>query len=635
MSPSDPPGSTSAPRPPPDGGPRVGRRAVLAAGAASASLFGSGCIGQTQSMLDLDRPDPVSLTIKTMPADDDRRATVIARRLAEHLDAVGVDARVVLQSREELYRDVLLNQSFDVYVARYPPAHDPDFIRGLLHSRFDTEPGWQNPFGYTDLELDELLDAQRTRTGAARAEVLRDVERIVARDRPFSVVVFPEEIRTAREGWGGGRASGGAFSPLQYLTTDRAGSYRQPSGVSTGSDAVNASGRSSGSEDAEQPGLRATITDPRVTRNWNPIAVEFRTGGSVLELVYDSLGRRVDGAVRPWLASDWSWLPSDPGEGRRAELTLREDLSWHDGTELTASDVAFTYEFLADTSLGRLESPLPSPRFREESSVVESVDALSDDRVEFRFQPASRQVARRAFTVPLLPEHAWREKSEAADISGVETGRGVTRALVWNNPEPVGSGPYRFERASTKESVVLSRFENHPLQRTSGAFPGAFGEGEGIPFAEITFVVVPSGAAAVELVRNGEADTTLSPLSAAAVPEIGRDPSLEFSVSRPNSFYHVGFNVRRAPTSNTRFRRAVASLVDQAYIADEVFGGYAVPSVSPFGRGNALSSELAWTGSDPVLPFPGTDGRLDVERAREQFRTAGYRYGESGTLLTR
>ena len=629
MSDNDPLGSASPPRPPPDGGAVVGRRAVLAAGAASASLLGSGCVGQTQSMLDLDGPDRISLSIKTMPADADRRATLIARQLAEHLDAVGIDAQVVLQSREELYRDVLLNQSFDVYVARYPPAQDPDFVRGLLHSRFDTEPGWQNPFGYTDLELDELLDAQRTRTGAARAEVLRDVERAIARDRPFSVVAFPEEIRTAREGWGG-RMSGRAFSPLQYLTADPTEDYWRFSVPLNGSDAANASARPPRSG---APDLRATISDIRVTKNRNPLAVEFRTGGAVLEFVYDSLGRWFDGAVRPWLAANWSWLPSAPGDGRRAELTLREDLTWHDGTELTASDVAFTYEFLADTSLGRLESPLPSPRFRDESSIVESVDVLSDDRVELQFRPVSRQVARRALTVPLLPEHVWRERSGSADISGIRTGRGVTEALVWNNPEPVGSGPYRFERASTKESVVLSRFEDHPLERSGEAFLEAFGSG--IPFETATFVVVPSGAAAVELVQNGEADTTLSPLSAAAVPEIGRDPSLEFSVSRPNSFYHVGFNVRKTPTSNTRFRRAVSSLVDQAYVIDQVFDGYAVPSVSPFGRGGAFSSELEWEGRDPVLPFPGTDGRLDVARAREQFREAGYRYGESGALLTR
>jgi peptide/nickel transport system substrate-binding protein len=124
-------------------------------------------------------------------------------------------------------------------------------------------------------------------------------------------------------------------------------------------------------------------------------------------------------------------------------------------------------------------------------------------------------------------------------------------------------------------------------------------------------------------------------VSADEGPAIGREESLEFDVSRPNAFYHVGFNVRRTPTSNTRFRRAVASLVDRTYVTEEVFDGYAVPSVSPFGAGDALTSDLEWDGSDPLLPFPGRDGRLDVARAKEQFRAAGYRYGESGALLTR
>ena len=210
----------------------------------------------------------------------------------------------------------------------------------------------------------------------------------------------------------------------------------------------------------------------------------------------------------------------------------------------------------------------------------------------------------------------------------------MTEALVWNNPNPVGSGPLRFERARPKESFVLRRFEDHFLTGVSpldelGRFAGGF------PFDVLEFVLVPSDQAAVELVKRGEADVTGSPLTQREVPDIGRVEDLALSVSRPNSFYHVGYNARTPPNSNTRFRRAVAHLLDKGHVVDEYFDGYAKPAASPLARDGAMAPELQWKGTDPVAPFPGEDGELDVERARELFRDAGYRYANQGQLVTR
>lgn len=93
-------------------------------------------------MVNRSGPEPVSLSIKTVPTDSDPRSILIARFLAEKLQAVGIDAEIVPMRPEEFLLDVLVDQSFDVYVARHPDNHDPDFLRSLLHSRFGSEPGW-------------------------------------------------------------------------------------------------------------------------------------------------------------------------------------------------------------------------------------------------------------------------------------------------------------------------------------------------------------------------------------------------------------------------------------------------------------------------------------------------------------
>lgn len=607
-----------------DSGPSVRRRAVLAG---AASLVGSGCIQRSRALVDRTSSEQLSLTVKTVPADADVRATTVARTLADRLTTVGVDAQVTLASREELYRDLLLNQKFDLYVARSSHAHDPDFLRTLLHSRFNGEPGWGNPFGYASLELDDLLDAQRRQSGAARAETLREIERVIVRDQPFSVVAFPEEIRTAHADRVTGWAADGVSTSLRYLEAGRPRTDQEDA-VLDATSGQPVDDRSEGSR------LRVTLGDARPTENLNPIAVEFRTGTAITGLLYDRLGRWIDGTVRPWLASDWEWTEAGDGEGPTAVVTLREDLTWHDGTALSASDVAFTYRFLADTSLGTLEGAVPAPNYRRETSLVESVSVRADDRVELEFRPTSRRVAASAFTVPILPEHVWADRSERASIAGLTTTDSVTEALVWNNQNPVGSGPLRFERSKPTESLVLTRFEDHFLARESIA-GGAAQYAGGFAFDALEFSVVPSGAAAVELVEGGSADATASPIPPETVPDVGSAADLALRVTRPNAFYHVGFNVRGAPNSNTRFRRAVAALLDRESIVEEFFGGYAEPAVSPLGRDGPLSPDLDDEGSDVVVPFAGSNGRLDVERARENFRAAGYRYSRDGKLLAR
>jgi superfamily II DNA/RNA helicase len=53
-----------------------------------------------------------------------------------------------------------------------PGEPDPDFLRPLLHSRYKEEPGWQNPYGFVDISVDELIDEQTTQTGSSRKETV-------------------------------------------------------------------------------------------------------------------------------------------------------------------------------------------------------------------------------------------------------------------------------------------------------------------------------------------------------------------------------------------------------------------------------------------------------------------------------
>jgi peptide/nickel transport system substrate-binding protein len=549
--------------------------------------------------------EQVSLEVKTVPADVDPRAVKIARTVTNHLRTVGVDAQVTLLDEQALLRDVLINNDFDMYVARHPTYDDPDFLLSLLHSRFVEESGWQNPFGFTDLGVDELLKAQRRTRGTERSDRLAELQRAVARQQPFTVVAFPDDLWAVDSERFTGWDEFGLGRPLSYLALD---------------------------SDVDGPERLETVaTDGRMTANLNPTASEFRNRGTFTGLVYDPLGRRYgdSGRVEPWLAADWDWR--DEGEdGPTATVRLREDARWHDGRRISAADVAFTYEFFADTSLGDKESPVPAPRFRGHVSLVEGVERIDDRTVEFDFVRSEPAVAVRALTVPVLPEREWRPKASSADVAGITFGDRTTEALVWDNPEPIGSGPLRFEAKEVGERLVLSRFEDHFLHTDSRAERPPFGAA----FSELVVRVVPSADTALDFLGEGRADATASAIEPRLGPTVARRDGIDLVSEPSRSFYHLGYNVQRSPLGNPRFRQNVARLLDKGAIVADAFEGYAVPAASPLAVTEWSSPDLAWDDEDPVLAFFGTDGQLDAERAREAFREAGYQY-DDGELVNR
>ncbi|HBT17779.1 MAG TPA: diguanylate phosphodiesterase, partial [Firmicutes bacterium] len=62
-----------------------------------------------------------------------------------------------------------------------------------------------------------------------------------------------------------------------------------------------------------------------------------------MQLLFDSLLQRGEEGLIPWLAEQWE-VSSD---GKEYIFTLREDVKWHDGQNLTAEDVKFSFSYFA------------------------------------------------------------------------------------------------------------------------------------------------------------------------------------------------------------------------------------------------------------------------------------------------
>ncbi|WP_049915832.1 ABC transporter substrate-binding protein [Natrialba taiwanensis] len=593
----------------------ISRRAMLAAGATGLSIGASGCINRVQSVVDPNSSTGMSVSILTLPgADGDREGAQIARHLEENLRSVGVNATINTRSRSELLETVLLDQDFDIYVGRHPADFNPDFFYEALHSTYAYESGWQNPFKFmdpsfdsevrfTDPSFDGALERQRTVEGAEREDAIAELLWRFALEQPFIPVCIPNEYRLVQTDRFSGWEDGHLATRLGYLGLEPAA-------------------------DVEQ--LHALITDARPTRNLNPLSATARERGTVTDLLYDSLATYEEtdddseSNLRPWLAADWEW------DGSTATIELREGCTFHNGDPLTAQDVEFTYQFLADTTLGRAPEASPAPRYRGQVAAVDSI-AVEDDYHLTISASTSPEVGERAFTVPILPRRIWSERVDTRVTGNDEFSppQGTWSLVTANNIPPVGSGPFQFADRSQGEFLLLERFEDHFSVGTDGVPEPT------VP--ELRLEVDPGTASSIDRITSGGADMTTARLETYALGGISDDAPVERVEDTSWTFYHIGFNTLKEPFSNPRFRRAVARLVDKGWITETVFNGHARPVAAPVAEKWTPDSDsevdsLVWEDKDPVTPFLGTDGELDVKAARSLF-AEDYEYDDNGNLL--
>ncbi|MHC3437152.1 ABC transporter substrate-binding protein [Natrialbaceae archaeon A-gly3] len=570
------------------------RRLLAGLGAVTTSAL-AGCSERIWSLVEGSTTDHLSVHVKTPPPDDDPMAAKIASQLAENLQTAGVDAVPEPTAKPELFRSALMAHDFDVFVTRHPGFDDPDGIRPLLHSRLSGEQGWQNPFGISEPTVDEFLEAQRVETGELRRETIVDLAEYLVETVPYTVVAFPDHVSAADASLGLSRTP---RTPSDYAAL----LYRSPPGGRDG-----------------EP-LRAGVFAEGMTDRLNPIAVDLEGVEVALDLLYDPLVRHTEEGYVPWLADDITWSETD--SGLEARVVLRDGTTWHDGTALTADDVTFTTRLLADTSLGESESPVPAPRYRGRRTVIEDVSKVGSRAVRFSFDGVSEDVARRALTIPVLPEHVWDRRATSIDEH-------MTEALAWDNDEPVGSGLFAFADSTSGQRLELEAFEDHVLFRDG--VPGRSGSFDGTrEFERVEFRISPNSGAAVESLREGDLDLITDWLPPSALEAIGEGDGVSILSTPTRSFYMIGFNTRNEALSNYRFRGVVARLVDREYVVSEFFGGRAIAARTTGELVGLL--EGAEDVPDAFEEFPGSQGVVDEVWVRSALEEAGFHY-ENGNLF--
>lgn len=586
--------------------PHVSRRAAISSAAVGMTSL-SGCLGRIWSTWERDTPSQISVEIRTAPDDDDLYAMRIARHLAENFESVGIQADVSPMRQDTFLREVLINHNFDIFVWRHPAQRNTDELLTLLHSQFAEERGWQNPYGYSNSIVDGLLESQRsTHEEDQRLADIDDLLDILVNERPYIPLVFEEEHRLINHG----RVQAVSNEPFEEPTWLYGLDVEAGESITLGSN------------------------DGRLTRNLNPISVEFRGYSGVIGLMYEPIAQHYDDRFVPWLSSGWEWTSPSGARMPTLELELREDLLWHDDERVTADDVVFTYEFLQDTSRAEDDPIIPTPRFRGRSSLLESAEAVDERTVRLQFTETTPDLAIWLLTIPILPAHIWEELATPTEVAGIPIDEVTTDALIEDNLEPIGSGPYQIRDVSTDDYIELELIEDHPFvveDVTDRPIPELAPPNP----AALEIDIRPSVTNISDSIRDGGLDGSIVGLGPHHVHEGSQDEGITGITQATQRLYHVGFNVREGPAlSHAGFRTAVEPLLDREFIQEDIFGGAGQPTRSGISDKHVISERFAWAEAD-IHQFagePGT-GEVEPEYARDAFREAGFSFSADGDLL--
>lgn len=288
--------------------------------------------------------------------------------------------------------------------------------------------------------------------------------------------------------------------------------------------------------------------------------------------VYDYLVDIDAGSViRPRLARRWD-IASD---GLTYTFYLADDVTFHDGTPLTADDVIWTFDRLRDPALG-----LPTADLYAN---IASITAVDSDTVQFILTETNP-----FFLYDLSDNHALVLKSGTSDFNAFN-----------------GTGPFIVESYSPEDRLVLR------------ANPDYFVRSQP-QLAGLELIFFNDQAAAVDALRGGQVDMAWR-MSTALFESLQGEPGIVTIDIPTNGFDLVRLRADRAPGNDPRVMQAMKLAVDREAIFQAVQLGYgSVGRDSPIGPlYEAYYSE--------ATPLPARD----VAAAQALLAEAGYADGLS------
>ena len=238
--------------------------------------------------------------------------------------------------------------------------------------------------------------------------------------------------------------------------------------------------------------------------------------------------------LKPMLASKWKRI-----DDYTVEFTLKKGIKFHNGDELKAKDVQFSFN--------RLREKLPGVELAASLlSVIKEVQIVDDYTVRIITNVVD----------PILEDRIasnWGSWIVPADYIAKVGNEGFAA-------KPVGTGPFKVVSYSPGK-IVLERFD------------GYWGEKPNVK--RIEYILYPETASRMTALVIGEVDM-ITQLPPDQIPVIEKEKNLEVKSLNISNMHVLIYNTQSGPLKDKKLRKALSLAIDRQLLCDTLWQGKAI-----------------------------------------------------------
>jgi peptide/nickel transport system substrate-binding protein len=327
----------------------------------------------------------------------------------------------------------------------------------------------------------------------------------------------------------------------------------------------------------------------------DPADHRSRESETVIRNMFDGLVTRdTRSGVHLELAEEMTWI-----DDVTLEAKLRQGVLFHDGVEMTADDVVFTFERIINENAIEYPEPHTSPR-KGLIAPLASVEKVDDYTVRLHFSGPWPTAMQLLVHQQIVPKHYLEEVGTEGFVA-----------------HPIGTGPFMFVEGQLDDQIVMERFDDY-----WGGPPDLEPVGPA-QVDRVVFRIIPEASSRVAALLAGEVHI-IQRVPADLLSSLEEDPSVNVYTAPSTEPMWLQLTVTNPVFSDQRVRQAMNYAVDKDLIIEALYGGRAVALPGPLSPFNnfinpdlqpypydpdmalSLLEEAGWTDSD-------NDGILDKD----------------------